>query len=247
VAGALRKIGPRPVVGVHLRRGDFPLCCEEVYDLHQTMLSAVPLWWHEWMMRAIVRRQPSVRFLLCHNGASDAAAQLKKEFEVVEVPLPNPYKRPTGHQSAHHPVADLFALACCPVILATPVSSFSHYAANVLGDAATCLLPPPQRNRAAPAVVQVRVNRRLLRHWVDACLGKDGKVLPLTPTGLISTNRRSATGSKLRNPFHNACSVLESSFLAARFGSLGCLFVKGHASSKRFAVFYTLRKNTGQD
>ena len=33
----------RPVVGVHLRRGHFPLLSEGVYDLHQALLSAVPL------------------------------------------------------------------------------------------------------------------------------------------------------------------------------------------------------------
>ena len=184
VAAALRKIGPRPLVGVHLRRGDFPLVSEEVFDLHQTLLSAVPLWWHEAVMRAIVRRQPRVCFLLCHNGAADAVAQLKREFDVVEVPFRNPYHRPAGHQSPRHPVADLFALACCPVILATPVSSFSHYAANVLGPASTCLLPPPRMNRAAPAVVRIRVHQRLLRHWVEACLGPDAEVLPPTLDGI---------------------------------------------------------------
>jgi hypothetical protein len=30
-------------------------------------------------------------------------------------------------------VADLFALACCPTILATPISGYSHWAANALG------------------------------------------------------------------------------------------------------------------
>jgi hypothetical protein len=184
VAAALRQIGRRPVVGVHLRRGDFPLFSEEVYDLHRALLSAVPLWWYEWAMRAIVRRQPRVCFLVCHNGATDAVAKLSQEFEVLEVPMSNPYKRQKGRQSQRHPVADLFALACCPVILATPVSSFSHYAANVLGDESTCLQPPPRMNRAAPAVVRVRVHRRLLRHWIDACLGEGAELLPPTLTGI---------------------------------------------------------------
>jgi hypothetical protein len=184
VAAALRNIGPRPLVGVHLRRGDFPLFSEEIYNLHQTPLSAVPLWWHEWVMRAIVRRQPRACFLVCHNGAADAVAKLRQQFEVLEMPVSNPYKRQKGHQSPRHPVADLFALACCPVILATPVSSFSHYAANVLGAASTCLLPPPQMNRAAPAVVRVRVHRRLLRHWVEACLGPNAEVLRPTLEGI---------------------------------------------------------------
>jgi hypothetical protein len=178
VAALFRRIGPRPVVGIHLRQGDFPLLSEEDYDLSRNVLCAVPLWWHEWVMQAIVRRQPDVCFLLCHNGDTAAASRLKKNFDVIEVPLANPYRSEPGHRSARHPVADLFALACCPVILGTPISSFSHYAANVLGPESTCLLPPPRMRKDRPALGRIRARRRLLDFWVHACL--DGNSEPLT-------------------------------------------------------------------
>jgi hypothetical protein len=170
VAEVFRQIGTRPVVGIHLRQGDYPLLSNEVYDLHQATLSAVPVWWHEWVMQAILKRQPATRFLLCHNGAPETVATLKRNFDIVELPIANPYRMFIGHRSPHHPVADLFALACCPVVLATPVSSFSHYATNVLGSQSTCLVPPPQMHKGAPAVARVQVYRQLLDRWVHACL-----------------------------------------------------------------------------
>jgi hypothetical protein len=172
VAEFFRAIGPRPVVGIHLRQGDYPLLSEGVYDLHQATLSAVPVWWHEWVMQAILKRQPATRFLLCHNGSPEAAARLKRNFDILEMPIANPYRTSLGHHSPHHPVADLFALACCPVNLATPVSSFSHYATNVLGPQSTCLVPPAQMNKEAPAVARVQVYGQLLDRWVHACLSE---------------------------------------------------------------------------
>jgi non-ribosomal peptide synthetase component F len=180
VVAVFQRLGPRPVVGVHLRRGDFPLLSEGVYDLHQALLSAVPLGWYEWVMHAIVQRQPDACFLVCHNGEPEAASVLKKNFDVIEVPVANPYRNDPGHRSARHPVADLFALACCPVILATPVSSFSHYAANVLGNESVCLLPPPRMSTGKPAVVRIRARKRILDHWITACLHGDNE--PLAPS-----------------------------------------------------------------
>jgi hypothetical protein len=184
VTAVFRRIGSRPVVGVHLRQGDFPLLSCEQYDLTQARLCAVPVWWHEWVMQAIVRRQPDTCFLLCHNGETETASGLKKNFDVVEVPVANPYRKESGHRSSHHPVADLFALACCPVILGTPVSSFSHYAANVLGSESVCLLPPPRMSRGAPAVVRVRAYKRILNYWVDACLGGENTPLASSLDGV---------------------------------------------------------------
>ena len=180
VMAVFRRIGSRPVVGVHLRQGDFPLLSGQNYDLSQGGLCAVPVWWYEWVMQAIVRRQPDACFLVCHNGETKTASLLKKNFDVVEVPVANPYRSDPRHRSARHPVADLFALACCPVILATPVSSFSHYAANVLGGESVCLLPPPRMSVGEPAVVRIRGHKRLLDHWVHACL--HGKNEPLAPS-----------------------------------------------------------------
>jgi hypothetical protein len=180
IAAVFQRLGSRPVVGVHLRRGDFPLLSEEVYDLHQALLSAVPLWWHEWVMNAIVRHQPDVCFLICHNGKTEAVTLLKKNFDVIEMPIANPYHNDPKHRSKHHPVADLFALACCPVIMGTPVSSFSHYAANVLGNESTCLLPPPRMTRGEPAIVRIRAHKCILNYWIRACLHEGNE--PLAPS-----------------------------------------------------------------
>ena len=184
VTAVFRRIGSRPVVGVHLRQGDFPLLSCELYDLTQSRLCAVPVWWHEWVMQAIVRRQPDTCFLLCHNGETETASRLKKHFDVIEVPVANPYRKRPGHRSTHHPVADLFALACCPVILATPVSSFSHYAANVLGSESVCLLPPLRMSRSEPAVMRIRGQKRLLDHWVHDCLKEENGHLDPSLDGL---------------------------------------------------------------
>ena len=92
ISAFFRELGPRPVVGVHLRQGDFRLLSEDAYDLNQAWLSAVPLWWHEWVMDAIVQRQPDVRFLVCQTKAEQAVATLRKNFEIVELPIGNPYR-----------------------------------------------------------------------------------------------------------------------------------------------------------
>jgi len=180
VMAVFRRIGSRPMVGVHLRQGDFPLLSGQDYDLSQGRLCAVPAWWYESVMQAIVRRQPDVCFLVCHNGGTETASRLKKNFDVIEMPVANPYRNDPGHRSSLHPVADLFALACCPVILGTPVSSFSHYAANVLGSESVCLLPPPRMSMDQPAVVRIRGYKQLLDHWVHACLRGENE--PLSPS-----------------------------------------------------------------
>ena len=170
VARFFQSLGDRPTVGIHLRQGDYPLLSEEEYDLNRAWLSAVPVWWHERVMHAIVKRQPETRFLLCHNGSSEAAERLRRNFDLVELPIASPYAMSEGHRSPHHPVADLFALACCPIILATPVSSFSHYAANVLGPPSMTLVPPPRMHKTGHVVARVQVPGRLLGSWVRDCL-----------------------------------------------------------------------------
>lgn len=170
VESLFRQANGHPVVGVHLRQGDYRMLSEDVYDLRKAPLSAVPIWWHEWMMQAIVNKQPDTRFLLCHNGDGKIAARLKMNFDVLETSLPNPYLQPEGHKSSTHPVADLAALACCPVILATPVSSFSHFAGNVFGKRALCITPPQQMTKATPAAVCIHTRGPLLDHWANACM-----------------------------------------------------------------------------
>jgi hypothetical protein len=187
VSELFRKIGSRPVVGIHLRQGDYPLLSEELYDLNKAWLSAVPLWWHEWVMDAIVQRQPDVCFLVCQTHAEPVVAALRKNFEIVELPLRNPYhyRGGAGYRSSNHPVADLFALACCPVILATPASSFSHYAANVLGGKSVCLMPPPQMRKGDRAIVRSDVSGTVLKYWVLSSLhGWMTERLPATLEGV---------------------------------------------------------------
>jgi len=181
------QIGAHPAVGIHLRRGDFRASPGEIYDAKENRYPAVPLWWHEFVMAEIIRRQPATRFLLCCTGDSDDLAALKKNFDVTEVDTVNPYAyKGSGHQARRHPVADLFALACCPVILATPVSSFSHYAANILGGESACLVPPLQMAKAAPAIARVRLHGRLLPHWFAA--GRQGAGVELLAPGLAGVD-----------------------------------------------------------
>lgn len=187
VKQVFREIGPRPVIGIHLRQGDFLSGDEAVYDLRRFAFKAVPVWWHEWIMDRIVRVQPDVCFLLCHNGQETSVATLKRNFDLKEVPLANPYANRASrfHRARTHPVADLFALACCPVVLATPVSSYSHYAVNVLGGNKLCLMPPSPMVKTAPKAVRVCVQGRLLQDWVDAALlGLACQPLPQSLAGI---------------------------------------------------------------
>ncbi len=163
------QLGPHPVVGVHVRRGDFIEGNPETYDATGRRHPAVPLWWYEHAMERILARSPETRFLLCCTGDPSLLAHWRKRFHLVEVPAVSPYTyKGADHASARHPVADLFALACCPVLLATPISSFSHWAANVLGCPTVCLTPPLQTQRSAPAMCRVDVRGKVLPHWLAA-------------------------------------------------------------------------------
>jgi hypothetical protein len=78
-----------------------------------------------------------------------------------------------------NPLADLFALACCPVILATPVSGYSHWAANALGAPSDCIVPLPGAMRADPRCGLVRLYGARLPRWrATARSGAD--TLPLS-------------------------------------------------------------------
>lgn len=143
----------RPVVGVHVRRGDYRENKKDRYDVRELEWPSVPLWWYEHAMSAVVRREPDVVFFLSANGSLDSFASLRKNFDLFSLDIPNPYcNKKGGHESEVHPVIDLFALACCPTILATPMSGYSHWAANVLALPSTCLVPLPGMTRAEPAI-----------------------------------------------------------------------------------------------
>jgi hypothetical protein len=64
-------------------------------------------------------------------------------------------------------VADLFGLACCTTLIATPTSSFSHWAANCLGPHARAILPPPRTTRAAPEWGVAEIRGGVALDWRD--------------------------------------------------------------------------------
>jgi hypothetical protein len=132
----------RPMVGVHVRHGDYHLENPDLYVVKGVEWPAIPVWWYEKVMANIVAKQPDVCFLLSSTGDPNSYPTLRKNFDVFTVDAPSPYAyKGADHQSADNPVADLFALACTPVMLATPISGYSHWAANVLGAATTCIVP----------------------------------------------------------------------------------------------------------
>ena len=164
----------RPVVGVHIRRGDFRLQDEKVYDAAAVRHPAVPLWWYERTMERIVSEQKETLFFLSCSGNPESFKRLRENFDIIETTVPSPYGyKGEGHQSKWHPVVDLFTLACCPTILATPISSFSHFAANALGGPTTTLLPPLKMAQNEPhRFDRFDLYGQLLPHWVKLCRGE---------------------------------------------------------------------------
>ncbi len=156
----------RPVVGVHVRRGDYLDGEEDRYDVGKLEWPSVPLWWYEHAMEAVARREPDTVFFLSATGDPDSYTSLRKNFDLFSLEVPNPYGyKGGGHESRVHPVVDLFALACCPVILATPLSGYSHWAANALGSPSSCLVPIPGMARDDPAIGVLRLYGRRLPVW----------------------------------------------------------------------------------
>jgi len=172
VAACFAERRGRPVVGVHIRQGDYRLADAEAYDIAPKW-PAVPLWWYEQLMAAIVARQPDVCFYLSCNGDPAAYRQIFERFDAFSLDLPSPYHyKGEDHRSQVHPVGDLFALACCPLLLATPLSGYSHWAANALGPASLCLVPMPGATRTAPRAGLVRLHGQRLPRWRAA--GRNG-------------------------------------------------------------------------
>lgn len=163
---AFSRFGGRPVVGVHLRRGDYLDPGDDCYDVRELEWPSVPLWWYEHAMEAVARRSKDVAFFLSATGDPDSHTALRKNFDLFSLDVSNPYGyKGGGHQSRVHPVLDLFALACCPVILATPLSGYSHWAANVLGAPSSSLVPVPGMTRAEPAIGHLRLYGMRLPVW----------------------------------------------------------------------------------
>ena len=172
IVDCFAQVSGRPVVGVHIRQGDYHLADAERYDIG-TEWPAVPVWWYERLMATIVARQPDTCFYLSCNGDPAAFRQNFEHFDVFSLALPSPYAyKGADHSSQVHPVADLFALACCPLLLATPISGYSHWAANALGPPSLCLVPRPGATRQEPLAGMVKLHGQRLPRWRAA--GRSG-------------------------------------------------------------------------
>ena len=170
----------RPVVGVHIRQGDYHLAREDRYEIAGEEWPAIPLWWYKKLMTAIVKKQPDVCFFLSTTGDPATYSSLHQNFDVFTLDVASPYSyKGADHSSSINPVADLFALACTPVMLATPLSGYSHWAANVLGNPATCIVPIPGATPDNPTSGRVELYGRRLPVWRAA--GREG-----TNTSLLS-------------------------------------------------------------
>jgi hypothetical protein len=168
IRGALALFAGRPAVAVHIRQGDFQVSHDE-YDATAHRHPAPGLWWYEHVMREYASSFPSVYFVVGHSGEAGPLARLQAEFEVVTLPAVFDYHSLLpGHRSAGHPVVDLFGLACCTTLIATPTSSFSHWAANVLGPHARAILPPPRTARVQPQWGVYETRGGVALDWRDA-------------------------------------------------------------------------------
>ncbi|SMB21114.1 conserved protein of unknown function [Sterolibacterium denitrificans] len=163
----------RPVVGVHIRQGDYELVSNERYEIAGKEWPAVPVWWYARQMERIRARQPDVCFFLSCTGDPAAFREIHESFDVFTLDVNSHYHyKGDDHHSTVNPVADLFALACCPVILATPISGYSHWAANALGAPSAAIVPLPGATRDEPRAGLVRLYGQRMTRWRAA--GREG-------------------------------------------------------------------------
>jgi len=163
------QVAGRPVVGVHIRGGDFAMYDDSVYDIERARHQAVPMWWYEAFLRRYQAQFPDVVFLLSHSGDPERFEDWRKEFKTIETASLSSHRSAREqHMSASHPALDLFALAACGVMIGTPNSSFSHFAANALGPAASVLLPPARTTKDAPQAGALRIHGERLPLFVSA-------------------------------------------------------------------------------
>ena len=174
-------LGKRPVVGVHIRHGDFQVVDPASYSIDGYEWPAVPIWWYEQTMAALLRRNKDLCFFLSCTGDPGSYGALTRNFDVITAPIESHYgykNKGNDHCSTVNPLVDLFALACCPTVLATPISGYSHWAANVLGIPATCIVPVPGATEHQPLAGEVRIYGSRLPRWRAA--GRTGSdVTPL--------------------------------------------------------------------
>lgn len=188
IRGTFTAVNGRPVVGIHIRRGDFQVIDPDVYRIEGYQWPAVPLWWYERTMERLIRLNPEICFFLSCTGDPSNYPSLVRNFDVITLPVESHYgykNSGSEHFSTVNPVADLFALACCPVVLATPVSGYSHWAANVLGVEATCLVPMPGATPESPQTGKVNIFGSRLPRWRSAGrTGSDTLQLDIDLAGL---------------------------------------------------------------
>ena len=161
----------RPLVGVHIRRGDFALKSPEVFDVNAAEWPAVPDWWYEYVMGQIQQVVPDVAFFISCSGSLADFPNMTKNFDVFDLPAECNYTHlEVGHASARHPAADLFALGCCDTLIGTPCSTFTHYAANMLGHPTLVLVPPAHKIfQARPEYAKVNLYGCGAADWYAAC------------------------------------------------------------------------------
>lgn len=171
-------VSDRPVVGVHIRQGDFQVIDQSIYSINGYEWPAVPIWWYEKTMESLLRKNKDICFFLSCTGDPNSYDSLTRNFDVMTLPLESHYtykNQGSEHSSKVNPVADLFALACCPVVLATPISGYSHWAANVLGIPATCIVPIPGATETKPMAGATKLYGSRLPRWRAA--GRTGSDL----------------------------------------------------------------------
>ena len=180
----------RPLVGVHIRRGDFPLISPDEFDVNAFVWPAVPDWWYEHVMAQIQKSVPDVAFFVACSSGLDALPNLRKNFDTFDLPAESPYDyKEAGHASARHPAAELFALGCCDTLIGSPCSTFTHYSANMLGRPTQILVPPAQKIfRSQPAFSKVALHGRGAADWLAACRTGKGAQAVADASALQLTN-----------------------------------------------------------
>ena len=171
----------RPVVAVHLRRGDFQLRNPEAYDVSNEW-PAVPDWWYAHAMRAVLKKSPDTIFFLAGNGDPSLLTDIIQDMPFFTLNCGSTYNGYKGdeHWAKNNPLADLFALACCSELIATPISGYSHWAANALGKPTQSIVPIPGCIREQPAMGRVAMYGSRLTDWRDT--SRTGKqTSPLSP------------------------------------------------------------------
>ncbi len=80
---ALLPVLEKPVVGVHIRQGDFVSGDDQGYRAIDGRHTRLPIWWYEWMMARIAAEVPEVVFLLCVSGEAKPLQSLMDTFNCV--------------------------------------------------------------------------------------------------------------------------------------------------------------------